>query len=93
MSAGLRRRREGYTPRVFAKSAQGVGNKRDELLRTARESGKSAEVEENRGVKICRGCAICAKTVVGLGVEGRTARDLEGIRPLSLPSAVLQELI
>ncbi len=51
------------------------------------------EVKETAGVKICRKCAVCAKRAVGLEVEGRTARDLEGIRPLPFPSAVLQESI
>jgi len=82
--------RAGCTPVVFAKSAQAVGNKRDDLSRTARERGKSVEVKEKRGVKICRECAVCAKRAVGLAVEGRAARDLEGIRPLPFPSAMLQ---
>ena len=85
--------REGCTPVVLGRSAQAVGNTRDDLPRTARERGKSVEVKEKRGVKICRECAVCAKRAVGLVVEGRSVRDLEGIRPLPFPSAMLQELI
>jgi len=85
--------REGCTPVVLGKSAQAVGNTRDDLPRTAKESGKSAEVHEISGVKICRGCGVCVKRVVGLGVEGEAVRDLEGIRPLPFPSAMLQESI
>ena len=34
---------EGYTPVFLAKSAQAVGNKRDDLPWTAKERGKSAQ--------------------------------------------------
>ncbi len=55
-----------------------------------KDRGKSVEVKENRGVRICCGRAACAKRAVGLAVGGRAARELEGIRPLPFPSAMLQ---
>ena len=109
-----------YIPAFSVKSAQAVGNTRDdfrsferegksakeravcapvrEFARGKKEWGKSladrdrsAEMKESRGVKICCGRSVCAKRAVGLGVEGKAARDLEGIRPLPFPSVMLQE--
>ena len=80
----------GHTPAFSVKSAQGVENTWDDLPRTAKERSKSVDVKENRGVKICCGSAVCAKRAVGTAVEGRAARELEGIRPLPFPSVMLQ---
>ena len=74
---------------LLAESARG----KKECGKSLADRDESAEVQESRGVKICRECGVCVKRAVGLGVEGEAVRDLEGIRPLPFPSAMLQESI